>query len=58
LVAIVIVTVPLPVPLAPSVIAIHSTGLTAVHAQPAGAATAAVVVSPAATADFVSGEMV
>ena len=51
------VAVPLPVPLAPSVIAIHWTGLAAVHGQPAGAVTATVVLSPAATADFVIGEM-
>ena len=58
LVAMASVTVPLPVPLAPSVIVIHWTGLAAVHGQPAGAVTATVVLSPAATADFVNGEMV
>jgi hypothetical protein len=51
-----IVTVPLPVPLAPDAIEIHETLLAAVHAHPAEAVTdTEVPVDPAAAMEIVGG---
>jgi hypothetical protein len=49
LAAMLIVTVPLPTPLTPSVTLIHDVALDALHAQPPGLVTATLVRSPAAT---------
>jgi hypothetical protein len=52
------VTVPAPLPLAPPVMVIHAALLTAVHAHPIVAVTAALPVPPADVGDIVSGETV
>lgn len=51
-------TVPLPVPAAPLVTAIHVTLLTAVHGHPAAALSVTFNVPPAAVADWLAGEIV
>jgi hypothetical protein len=55
LAAMLIATVPLPLPFAPLVTVIHDAGLDALHAQPLGLVTATLADCPAATALELAG---